>query len=106
MFENYLKVAIRNIKKHKAYSFINVTGLAVGIACCIFILLFVRSELSCDRFHDKAERIYRVGMRFNVGANQKMTGLVKEFPMNSHFHFDFLASFSSLPKSVKSRGSF
>jgi len=70
MFRNYLKIALRNIKKYKGYSFINIAGLAVGIASCLLILLFVKSELSYDRFHEKAERIYRVGFKFHVGTNQ------------------------------------
>ena len=70
MFENYLKIAVRNINKHKGYSFINVAGLAIGVACCILILLFVRSELSYDTFHENADRIHRIGLRFNVGSNQ------------------------------------
>ena len=48
------------MKKHKGYSFINIAGLAVGIACTIFILLWVQDELSFDRFHENADRIYRV----------------------------------------------
>lgn len=70
MFRNYLMVALRNIRKHKGYSLINIVGLAVGIASCLVILLFVQSELSHDRFHEKAERIYRVGFKFQVGTNQ------------------------------------
>lgn len=49
---------------------INIAGLAIGIASCLLILLFVQSELSYDRFHDKAERIYRVGFTFHVGTNE------------------------------------
>ena len=60
MFRNYFKVALRNLVRHKAFSFINLLGLAVGMACCILILLFVRSELSYDRFHANADRIWRV----------------------------------------------
>jgi len=60
MFKNYLKIAARNFLKYKAYSFINITGLAIGIACCILILLYVQEEISYDRFHQNAERIYRV----------------------------------------------
>ncbi|HMB89686.1 MAG TPA: ABC transporter permease [Rhodothermales bacterium] len=62
MFKNYLKIALRNLRKHKLYTAINVTGLAVGLACCLLILLFVRDELSYDRFHANADRIYRVEM--------------------------------------------
>ena len=60
MLGNYLKITFRNMKKHKGYSFINIAGLAVGIACTIFILLWVQDELSFDRFHENADRIYRV----------------------------------------------
>jgi putative ABC transport system permease protein len=60
MLKNYVKIAIRNIKKHKGYSFINISGLAVGMACCILILLWVKDELSYDQFHENADRIYRV----------------------------------------------
>lgn len=59
MFKNYLKIAFRQLAKHKGYTSINVLGLAVGIACCILIMLFIKSELSFDRFHSKADRIYR-----------------------------------------------
>ena len=60
MFKNYLKIAFRNILRQRVYSLINITGLAIGIACCILILLFVRYELSYDKFNKKADRIYRV----------------------------------------------
>lgn len=60
MFKNYLKIALRNIKRYKGYSFINIAGLAVGMACCILILLWVRDELSFDRFHHNIDNIYRV----------------------------------------------
>jgi ABC-type antimicrobial peptide transport system permease subunit len=60
MFKNYLKIAIRNILRHKVYSFINIFGLAVGMACCILILLLVQHHLSYDRFHKNVGDIYRV----------------------------------------------
>ncbi|HEV7334195.1 MAG TPA: ABC transporter permease [Flavisolibacter sp.] len=59
MLKNYLKVALRYLGKHKGYTAINVLGLAVGIACCILIAQFVKSEWSFDRFHAKEDRIYR-----------------------------------------------
>lgn len=59
MFKNYLKVALRYLKRHKGYTIINTIGLAVGIACCILIMLFVKSEWSFDRFHSKSDRIHR-----------------------------------------------
>lgn len=60
MLKNYIRIALRNIKKHKAYSFINIAGLAIGMACCILIIQYVRDELSYDRYHEKADRIYRL----------------------------------------------
>ena len=60
MFFNYLKIALRNLLKHKSYSLINVFGLAIGLACAILIILFVQDELSFDSFHADAEHIYRV----------------------------------------------
>jgi ABC-type antimicrobial peptide transport system permease subunit len=60
MFRNYLKVAVRNIRRNKAYSFINIFGLAIGMACCILILLWVQDELSFDQFHHNADRLGRV----------------------------------------------
>jgi putative ABC transport system permease protein len=60
MFKNYLKVAVRYLAAHKGYSLINILGLAVGITCCMLIMLFVKSEFSYDGFHSKADRLYRV----------------------------------------------
>ncbi|MFZ5517559.1 MAG: ABC transporter permease [Candidatus Zhuqueibacterota bacterium] len=60
MLENYLKITLRNIKKHKTYSAINIAGLAIGIACCMVIFLYVASESSYDRFNKDAVRIYRI----------------------------------------------
>lgn len=60
MFKNYLTIAVRNLLRHKAFSFINIMGLAVGMTACFLIFLYVGFELSYDNFHTKAERIYRV----------------------------------------------
>lgn len=66
MIKNYLKVAFRNFKRHKGFSFINVAGLAVGVACSLFVLLFVWDELKYDRFHKKADRIYRIAQYIHI----------------------------------------
>ena len=62
MLGNYSLIAIRNLLKNKLYSIINILGLAVGFACCIFIYLYLSHELSYDTFHQDYERIYRVPM--------------------------------------------
>ncbi len=89
MFKNYLKIALRNIKKHKTYSFINIIGLSTGLACCILIFLWINDELSFDRFHPNAKRIYRVitvdhsGGRTNfIGESPSLVGptLLAEYP--------------------------
>lgn len=60
MLKNYFKITLRNISRNKLYSGLNIVGLAIGLACCILILLYVHDELSYDRFHDNADSIYRV----------------------------------------------
>ncbi len=60
MLRNYFKTAIRNLKRQKIYSFINITGLSVGLACCILIALYIHFELSFDGFHERADNIYRI----------------------------------------------
>ena len=60
MFKNYFKIAFRKIKRQKGYSFINISGLAIGMTCCILILLWVQDELGYDKFHENADYIYRV----------------------------------------------
>ncbi|MCB0491059.1 MAG: ABC transporter permease [Cyclobacteriaceae bacterium] len=60
MLKNYFKIAIRSLMKNSVYSFINITGLAVGIACSILILLWVNDETSYDTFHPKYDRLYQV----------------------------------------------
>ncbi|MFI5153243.1 MAG: ABC transporter permease [Chitinophagales bacterium] len=59
MLKNYFKVAIRYLLKNKGYTAISIFGLSVGVACCILIMLFVKSEFSYDQFHSKSNRIYR-----------------------------------------------
>lgn len=60
MFWNYLKVTYRSFLRQKVYSLINITGLAIGLACFILIFLYIRDEMSYDRFHSKSDRTYRV----------------------------------------------
>ena len=60
MLRNYFKITFRNTTRHKGYSFINLAGLAIGIACTVLILLWVKDELSYDKFHDNRDHIYRI----------------------------------------------
>lgn len=69
MFRNYFKITYRNLIRQKVYSFINISGLSIGLACSILIFLYVSNELSYDRFHDKSDRIYRVLEHFESEGN-------------------------------------
>ena len=72
MLKNYLKVTLRNLWRHKSYTAINVLGLAVGLACCLLIGLYVYHEWSYDRFHENAERIYRLAQEQRTDATRKI----------------------------------
>ena len=67
MLLNYFKLALRNIRKHKFYSAVNIFGMSVGIAACMLIILYVVDELSYDRFHAHADRIYQIGLHARIG---------------------------------------
>jgi len=90
MFKNYFKIAVRNLRKHKAYSLINLLGLAVGLAACTLIILYLHDELTFDQFHLRNDQIYRIvetqsspdlGMRkFGLTAAPVGPALVEEIP--------------------------
>ena len=76
MLANYLKVAFRNLAKHKGYTAINIAGLAVGMASCLLILLYVQHELSYDRYHEKADHLYRVTFSGTFGGDQLQSAAI------------------------------
>jgi putative ABC transport system permease protein len=93
MFSNYIKSTIRLFKKNLGFSFINVIGLAIGIACSVLIMTYVWHELSYDRFNEKAERTYRLAQRALLGNTQidqtwtsapMPAALYNEFPEIEH----------------------
>jgi len=71
MLSNYIKIALRTILRNKLHSFINIMGLSIGLACAILLFLFVRDELSYDRYHSKHDRIYMVQANYKSGAVEK-----------------------------------
>ncbi len=82
MLQNYLKIALRNLMRHRFFSLINIAGLAVGLTCCLLLGLYVQHELSYDRLHKKADRIVRVTMEYSVQGTTEhvpITG-TKVFP--------------------------
>jgi len=89
MIRNYLKIAYRNLKRQKVSTSINIVGLAIGLATCILITLYVQDELSYDRYNEKADRIFRVGFKLRLNGEDvsgPITGpnvardLQREFP--------------------------
>src|ERR1700727_1242070 len=81
MFHNYLITALRNFTRHKLYSFINIAGLTVGLACAIFILLFVRDELSYDKWIPGARNLYRIELMYHIPGQPPMKANDSAFPM-------------------------
>jgi len=81
MVKNYLKVAIRNITKHKFFSIINILGLTIGIAGCLFVTMYIYDELNYDHFNEKAERIYRMNLHGKL-AGQEIHTSNTSFPMS------------------------
>ena len=85
LLNNYMKIAWRNIKRHKTYSMINIAGMALGIACCILILLWIQDEMSWDRFHDHARNIYLVTQKQYDGHLTPVTPA----PLASHLKNEY-----------------
>src|ERR1700694_2750156 len=90
MFKNYFKVALRNFWKNKIFSFINVVGLGIGLACFILISLYVLDELSYDRYNKNVSNIYRInadirfgGANLHLPVTSDMMGQVlkKDYPL-------------------------
>jgi len=71
MFANMLKIMLRNLRKYKAFSSINIMGLAIGMACCLLILMFVADELSYDRYNIRGDRIYRFNSHSTIGGTTR-----------------------------------
>ena len=89
LLNNYLISAWRNIFKHKLFSAINIFGLAIGLAACILIALFVRDELSYDKFWSKADQIYRTHITFSVPGRDPMGMVMTPGPVIHAFKKDF-----------------
>ena len=74
MIKNYFKTAWRNMTRNKTSSFINVAGLSIGIACVLMILVYIQNELSYDKFHKDADRIFQVTLKGNIGGQEFWAG--------------------------------
>ncbi|MCP4727305.1 MAG: ABC transporter permease, partial [bacterium] len=104
MIKNYFKIIYRNMLKQKLYSIINITGLAIGITCCIFILAYLNYELSYDKYHINADNIYRVGSTGNFGGtdfvnstSSPVVGLALNQDMPEVLNFARIQRFGRIP---------
>ncbi len=99
MFKNYFKTAFRNLRKNKLYSSINIFGLAIGLASCLLIGVYIIHELSYDKFNKNANRIVRVTMEYGDAGTVNKTAttgtkpgpqFTRTFPVNrklrAHFY--------------------
>ena len=89
MYKNYLKITLRNLLKYRGYSFINIFGLALGMASCLLILLFVNNELSFDAFHEKRANIYRLDEVQSFGAVSSQKVALSMYPMGPNLLNDY-----------------
>ncbi len=66
MLRNFIIIALRQMRRNKIFSFINIAGLSVGVACCLILVLYVQDDLSYDRHHADVDRLYRITTSFNI----------------------------------------
>jgi putative ABC transport system permease protein len=78
MFKNYLKIALRQLGRHKGYTIINILGLAIGMACCLLILMYVQDEMSYDKFHDDGDRIYRMALERKYQVRSRFYAIIPQ----------------------------
>src|ERR1700730_4777804 len=116
MLKNYLKVAIRSLRRNKVFSLINITGLALGMACSLLILLWVQDERSVDGFHKNKSRLFSVYERqyydgkINAGYStpgmmaEEMKKVFPEIEYTSGFAWNELTTFQVTDKIIKEQG--
>lgn len=88
MFKNYFKITYRNLNRQKVYSFLNLSGLAIGLACSILIFLYINDEKSYDRFHSKSDRTFRVLEHFESEGNGEHSAS-QPFPVGPTLQSEF-----------------
>src|SRR5262245_49741419 len=88
MLKNLWLVALRNLKKDRGYTLLNVIGLAIGITCCLFLIFYIQDEISYDRFNEKADRIVRLNSYINEPENH-MKLAISQFVLGPELKKDF-----------------
>jgi putative ABC transport system permease protein len=88
MFKNLIKTAFRHILKHFGYSILNILGLTLGISSALFLIIYVADEVSYDRYHEKADRIYRVSSKITEPDDQ-FTWIFAQIPFGPQVVHDY-----------------
>jgi putative ABC transport system permease protein len=88
MLKNLLKTAVRHILKHFGYSILNILGLSLGISSALFLIIYVADEVSYDRYHEKADRIYRVSSKITEPDDQ-FTWIIAQIPFDPQVVKDY-----------------
>jgi len=104
MLKNLLKIAIRHIRKHPGYSILNIIGLTLGISSALFLIIYVSDEISYDRYHENADRIYRVSSKITE-TDDEFTWNVAQIPMGPQVVQDYpevqsYVRFINMPRSL------
>src|SRR5665648_127107 len=104
MFKNLIKTAFRHILKHPGYSLLNIMGLSLGIASALFLIIYVSDEVSYDRYHENADRIYRVSSKISEPDDQ-FTWNVAQIPFGPQVVQDYpevesFVRFINMPRSL------
>lgn len=89
MIQNYIKIAWRNILNNRGYATINIVGLAIGLACCLLIVIYVQNELSYDKYHTNKDRIYRVVHDYKEVGNTEQHQIWGNAPIGDALKADF-----------------
>ncbi|HTC19363.1 MAG TPA: ABC transporter permease, partial [bacterium] len=89
MFKNLLRVSLRNLARDKWYSLLNILGLTLGITFSLFLIFYVKDELSFDRFHEKADRIYRINSYIKEPDKDTMHWAITQYPLGPVLKKDF-----------------
>ncbi|MFT3750511.1 MAG: ABC transporter permease [Agriterribacter sp.] len=89
MFKNLLLVALRNFKRDKWYSLLNILGLTIGVTFGLFLIFYIKDELSFDRYHEKAERIFRINSIIKEADRDTMRWAIAPFPMGPALAKDY-----------------
>src|SRR6476620_10977130 len=103
MIKNYLLVAFRNLKKQKSFSLINIFGLTIGMSSCLLIFLFILNEFSFDKFHQNADRLFRV-MRVATINGQKERIPYLSAPYGPALRNDFSSDIEATVRVMPSNG--